>query len=53
MEGRRARLRLPILSHRAVTISKIELQDGVVELFDATVSRPPLKTRLEQVDAVS
>jgi uncharacterized protein involved in outer membrane biogenesis len=40
------------LSHRAVTISKIELQDGVVELFDATVSRPPLKTRLEQVDAV-
>ena len=39
-------------SPRAVTISKIELQDGVVELFDATVSRPPLKTRLERVDAV-
>jgi Domain of Unknown Function (DUF748) len=37
---------------RALTISKIELQDGVVELFDATVSRPPLKTRLERVDAV-
>ena len=37
-------------SPRAVTISKIELQDGVVELFDATVSRPPLKTRLERVD---
>jgi Domain of Unknown Function (DUF748) len=35
-----------------VTISKIELQDGVVELFDAIVSRPPLKTRLEQVEAV-
>ena len=33
-------------------ISKIELQDGVVELFDATVTRPPLKTRLERVDAV-
>ena len=39
-------------SPRAVTISKIELQDGVVELFDATVTRPPLKTRLERVDAV-
>ena len=39
-------------SPRAVTISKIELQDGVVELFDATVSRPPLKTRLERVGAV-
>ena len=36
----------------AVTISKIELQDGVVELFDATVSRPPLKTRLERLDAI-
>jgi hypothetical protein len=39
-------------SPRAVTISKIELQDGVVELFDATVTRPPLKTRLERVDAI-
>jgi len=39
-------------SPRAVTISKIEVQDGVVELFDATVSRPPLKTRLERVGAV-
>ena len=39
-------------SPRAITISKIELQDGVVELFDATVMRPPLKTRLERVDAV-
>ena len=39
-------------SPRAVTISKIELRDGVVELFDATVTRPPLKTRLERVDAV-
>jgi uncharacterized protein DUF748 len=39
-------------SPRVVTISKIEMQDGVVELFDATVSRPPLKTRLERVDAI-
>jgi len=36
----------------AVTISIIELKDGVVELFDATVSRPPLKIRLERIDAV-
>jgi Domain of Unknown Function (DUF748) len=35
-----------------VTISKVVLQDGVVELFDTTVSRPPLKTRLERLDAV-
>jgi uncharacterized protein DUF748 len=40
------------LSPRAVTISKIELQDGVVDFFDATMTRPPLKTRLERVDAV-
>ena len=35
-----------------VTISKVALQDGVVELFDTTVSHPPLKTRLERLDAV-
>jgi hypothetical protein len=32
-----------------VTIGRITLQDGVVELFDATVAEPPLKIRLEQV----
>lgn len=37
---------------RTVMISTIELKDGSVELYDATVSRPPLKTRLEQIDAV-
>jgi hypothetical protein len=31
-------------------ISTIELKTGTVELFDATVSRPPLKTRMEQID---
>jgi uncharacterized protein involved in outer membrane biogenesis len=36
----------------AVTITKITLQDGVIEFFDGTVSRPPFKTRLERVDAV-
>jgi hypothetical protein len=35
----------------AVTISAIDLKDGVVELYDATVSRPPLKVRIEQIDA--
>jgi Domain of Unknown Function (DUF748) len=39
-------------SRRMVTISKITMQQGVLELFDATVSRPPLKTRLERVDGV-
>jgi len=40
------------VSRQTVTISKITMQQGVVELFDATVSRPPLKTRLERVDGV-
>jgi hypothetical protein len=37
---------------RAVMISTIEFKDGTVELYDATVSRPPLRTRIEQIDAV-
>jgi hypothetical protein len=36
----------------AVIISAIELRDGTVELYDATVSRPPLKTKIEQIKAV-
>ena len=36
---------------RSVAISRIALQDGVVELFDATVAQPPLKIRLEQFQA--
>lgn len=39
-------------SARAVTISTIELRNGSVDLFDATVSRPPLKTKMEQIEAV-
>jgi Domain of Unknown Function (DUF748) len=39
-------------SARGVTVAKIELQDGVLEFFDSTVRRPPLKTRLEQIDGV-
>ena len=34
-----------------VTIGRITLGDGVVELFDATVAEPPLKIRLEQIKA--
>ncbi len=34
-----------------VAISDITIEDGVVDLFDATVSQPPLKIRLEQVHA--
>lgn len=37
---------------RTVTISKVALQDGVIELFDATVASPPLKVRLEQIEAL-
>src|SRR5262249_54663059 len=48
-EGRR---RSSDVSRRTVTISKITMQQGVVELFDATVSRPPLKIRLERVNGV-
>jgi uncharacterized protein involved in outer membrane biogenesis len=40
------------ISRRTVAISKITMQQGIVELFDSTVSRPPLKTRLERVDGV-
>jgi len=37
---------------RAVMISSIKLKSGTVELYDATVSRPPLRTRIEQIDAL-
>ncbi|MGH7772050.1 MAG: DUF748 domain-containing protein, partial [Candidatus Binatia bacterium] len=36
---------------RTVAISRIRLEDGVMELFDATVARPPLKIRLEDIQA--
>jgi hypothetical protein len=39
-------------SARAVMISTIEIKDGSLDLYDATVSRPPLKTRMEEIDAV-
>jgi hypothetical protein len=38
-------------SDRAVMISTIELKDGSLDLYDATVSRPPLRTRMEEIHA--
>lgn len=35
----------------AVSIGRITLQDAVVELYDATVAQPPLKIRMEQIQA--
>jgi len=35
-----------------VKIATITLKDGYLELFDATVSRPPLKTRIERINGV-
>lgn len=38
-------------STRTVSVRRITLRDGVLEFFDATVTQPPLKIRLEQVRA--
>ncbi len=34
---------------RAVDISRLTVEDGVAELFDATVAQPPLKVQLEKI----
>jgi hypothetical protein len=39
-------------SAREVVISRIELKSGSLDFYDATVSRPPLKTRIEEIEAV-
>jgi len=36
---------------RTVTITRIRLQEGVLDLFDATVGPPPVRIRLEQIHA--
>jgi hypothetical protein len=36
---------------REVTIDRITLRDGVLDLFDASVAQPPLEIHLEQVEA--
>ena len=37
---------------REIVISRIELKGGSVDFYDATVSRPPHKTRIEEIDAL-
>ena len=34
-----------------ISIGKVELVNGTIEFFDATIRRPPLKLRLEQITA--
>lgn len=51
-EGSEAEANRSNASAPAVVISTIELKNGSVELFDATVSRPPHRTRMEQIEAV-
>ena len=41
----------PAAGRPMVIIGRIALQDGVVEVFDATVASPPLKIQLEQIQA--
>ncbi len=49
--GGAAASRAPAAAPPTVTIGRITLQDAVVEFFDATVASPPLKIRLEQIQA--
>lgn len=35
----------------AINIGKVELVNGMIEFFDATIQQPPLKLRLEQINA--
>jgi hypothetical protein len=37
---------------RHVVISRIEIKNGTLEVYDRTVSSPPLRTRLEDIEAV-
>jgi hypothetical protein len=41
----------PPADSRSMTIDRITLHDGVLELFDASVAQPPLEIHLEQVEA--
>lgn len=41
----------PAAAPRTLTIGRITFLDGVLEFFDATVTQPPFKIRLEQVQA--
>lgn len=41
----------PAAAARTVTIDRITLEDGVLELFDASVATPPFEIHLAQVEA--
>jgi len=41
----------PAAAARSVSIDRITLRDGVLDLFDASVAQPPLEIHLEQVEA--
>jgi hypothetical protein len=41
----------PAAAPAAATVGHITLHDGVLELFDPSVTQPPLKIRLEQIQA--
>jgi hypothetical protein len=49
--GRPADSSPPAEAASTVAIDRITLRDGVLEFFDATVTRPPLRIQLEQVQA--
>jgi uncharacterized protein involved in outer membrane biogenesis len=38
-------------SARVVTIDRITVHDGIMEIYDATVAKKPVKTRLEAIEA--
>jgi len=50
-EGQADTLSGTAASSSMVTIGRITLKGGVMELYDATVAQPPLKIRLEQIKA--
>lgn len=37
---------------RDIAVSQILLENGILEIFDTTVSQPPLKIRLEEINAI-
>lgn len=50
-KNQRSELKDHSKASRVVIISTIELKDGSLDLYDATVSRPPLRTRFIRIDA--
>jgi len=51
-EGQAETSSSPAATSPTVTIGRITLKDGVMELYDAAVAKPPLKIRLEQIKAI-